>query len=176
MGLNLSHAFINVIDVAKVVPFYTDIQGFGITDRGDLNGKTPVVFMSQDAENHHQIAVAETLTDDAGTRNLGHVAFRLESLDDLRKLKQRLTHEHVEIRREISHGNTWSLYFADPEGNGIECFVDTPFHVSQPQGKATDINLDDDALLSKTARDFADESEFGDYADWQNRFRQSLKA
>ena len=98
------------------------------------------------------------------------------SVDVLRQLKQRLTDEHVEIQREISHGNTWSLYFADPEGNGIECFVDTPFHVSQPQGKPTDIDLDDEALLSKTAADFAGEPEFGDYADWQNRFRRSLKA
>lgn len=99
-----------------------------------------------------------------------------ESTDDLRKLKRRLTDEHVEIRHEISHGNAWSLYFADPEDNGIECFVDTPFHVSQPQVKPTDIDLDDEALLSKTAEDFAEEPEFGDYADWQDRFRQSLKA
>ena len=176
MGLKLSHAFINVVDVAKVVPFYTDVLGFEITDRGDLNGTTPVVFMSQDPDNHHQIAIAGTLTGDAGTRNLGHVAFRMESVDDLRNLKRRLSDEHVELRREISHGNTWSLYFADPEGNGIECFVDTPFHVRQPQGKPTDINLDDEALLSKTAEDFANEPEFGNYADWQERLRQSLKA
>ncbi len=176
MGLKLSHAFINVVDVAKVVPFYTDILGFEITDRGDINGTTPVVFMGQDPDNHHQIAIAETLTDDAGTRNLGHVAFRLESIDDLRDLKRRLGEEQVDIRSEISHGNTWSLYFADPEGNGIECFVDTPFHVSQPQGKPTDIDLDDETLPSKTAGDFANEPEFGNYADWQERLRQSLKA
>jgi catechol 2,3-dioxygenase len=162
--------------VEKVVPFYTDILGFEITDQGDLDGKTPVVFMSQDPDNHHQIAVAGTLTDGAGTRNLGHLAFRLESVDDLRALKGRLSDEHVEIRREISHGNTWSLYFADPEGNGVECFVDTPFHVRQPQGKSTDINLDDEALIHKTIEDFSGEPEFGSYPDWQERFHQSLKA
>ena len=176
MALRLSHAFINVADVDKVVPFYTDILGFQITDRGVIGEDTQAVFMSQDPENHHQIALAGTLKDPGGaTRQLGHVAFRMESIDELRALKRRLTAEGVEIRRELSHGNAWSLYFADPEGNGVECFVDTPFHVSQPQGKPTDIDLDDEALMEKTRADFSGEPEFGAYADWQDRLRDRLE-
>ncbi|MBT4490020.1 MAG: hypothetical protein HOK30_05520 [Rhodospirillaceae bacterium] len=174
MGLKLSHAFINVADVDKVVPFYTDILGFQVTDRGHINGDIEAVFMSQDPDNHHQIALAGTLKDDLAGRNLGHVAFRMEALDDLRALKKRLTSEGIAIGREISHGNAWSLYFTDPEGNGIECFVDTPFHVSQPQGKPTDIELDDKALLDKTREDFREEPEFGAYADWQEAMRNRL--
>lgn len=174
MGLKLSHAFINVADLDKVVPFYTDILGFQVTDRGPLNGETEAVFMSQDPENHHQIALADSLQDGDGKRGFGHVAFRMESLDDLRTLKKRLTLEGIDIRREVSHGNAWSLYFADPEGNGVECFVDTPFHVSQPQGKPTDIDLDDEALLDKTREDFRQEPDFGPYADWQEGMRRRL--
>ena len=174
MGLKLSHAFINVVDVNKVVPFYTDILGFQITDRGHINGEIEAVFMSQDTDNHHQIALAGTLKDNNGPRNLGHVAFRMEKLDDLRALKKRLTSEGIAIGRELSHGNAWSLYFTDPEGNGVECFVDTPFHVSQPQGKPTDIELDDAELLNKTRDDFHQEPEFGPYADWQEAMRRKL--
>ncbi len=174
MGLKLSHAFINVADLNKVVPFYTDILGFQVTDRGQLNGDVEAVFMSQDPDNHHQIAMADTLKDQKGGRNLGHVAFRMESLDDLRALKKRLTSEGIAIGRELSHGNAWSLYFADPEGNGVECFVDTPFHVSQPQGKPTDIDLDDEALLDKTREEFRQEPDFGPYADWQEAMRRRL--
>ncbi len=174
MGLKLSHAFINVADLSKVVPFYTDILGFQVTDRGHINGDVEAVFMSQDPDNHHQIALASTLKDNDGGRNLGHVAFRMESLDDLRTLKKRLTSEGIAIGRELSHGNAWSLYFADPEGNGVECFVDTPFHVSQPQGKPTDIDLDDETLLDKTREDFRQEPEFGHYADWQEAMRRRL--
>ncbi|MFP6709763.1 MAG: VOC family protein [Alphaproteobacteria bacterium] len=174
MGLKLSHAFINVVDVNKVVPFYTDILGFQITDRGHINGEIEAVFMSQDTDNHHQIALAGTLKDNNGLRNLGHVAFRMEKLDDLRALKKRLTSEGIAIGRELSHGNAWSLYFTDPEGNGVECFVDTPFHVSQPQGKPTDIELDDAELLDKTRDDFHQEPEFGPYADWQEAMRRKL--
>ena len=174
MGLKLSHAFINVVDVNKDVPFYTDILGFQITDRGHINGEIEAVFMSQDTDNHHQIALAGTLKDNNGLRNLGHVAFRMEKLDDLRALKKRLTSEGIAIGRELSHGNAWSLYFTDPEGNGVECFVDTPFHVSQPQGKPTDIELDDAELLDKTRDDFHQEPEFGPYADWQEAMRRKL--
>lgn len=174
MGLKLSHTFVAVTDLDKVVPFYTDILGFHVTDRGPLDDEVEAVFMSQDADNHHQVALANTLKDTPSARTLGHMAFRMESLDDLRALKKLLQEKDVEIRREISHGNAWSLYFADPEGNGVECFVDTPFHVSQPQGKPTDIDLDDEALLAKTKADFADEPEFGAYTDWQNRFRARL--
>ena len=117
MGLKLSHAFINVGHLDTVVPFYTDILGFQVTDRGHINDNVEAVFMSQDPENHHQIALADTLKDQTGGRNLGHVAFRMESLDELRELKERLKTKGIVIGREISHGNAWSLYFADPEGN-----------------------------------------------------------
>ena len=175
MGLKLSHAFINVADLDRVVPFYTDILGFQVTDRGTIGTGVEAVFMSQDPENHHQIALAKTLKGAReGAQNLGHVAFRMESLDDLRALKKRLAAEDIAVGREVSHGNAWSLYFADPEGNGVECFVDTPFHVSQPQGKPTDIDLDDDALLEKTRADFRDEPDFGSYSEWQDSLRQRL--
>jgi catechol 2,3-dioxygenase len=172
MALKLSHAFINVADLNKVVPFYTDILGFDVTDRGHIRGDIEVVFMSQDPDNHHQVAMAATLQDGDGQRTLGHVAFRLDSLDELRALKKRLTEGGIDIGREISHGNAWSLYFTDPEDNGIECFVDTPFHVRQPQGKPTDIDLDDTALLEKTKEDFSQEPDFGSYADWQEAMRR----
>lgn len=174
MGLKLSHAFIEVVDLNKVVPFYTDILGFQVTDRGQLNNDVEAVFMSQDPDNHHQIALANTLKTEDGGKNFRHVAFRMDSLGDLRTLKKRLTSEGIAIGRELSHGNAWSLYFADPEGNGVECFVDTPFHVSQPQGKPTDIDLDDQALLDKTKEDFQQEPDFGPYADWQEEMRQRL--
>ena len=156
------------------------VQGVGlhlqVETRAGQRGETEAVFMSQDPENHHQIALANTLKGGDGSRNLAHVAFRLQSLDELRALKKRLASMAIDVNREISHGNTWSLYFSDPEGNGVECFVDTPFHVRQPQGKPTDIDLEDAALLKKTEEDFGQEPEFGSYADWQDGLRRKLSS
>ena len=36
-----------------------------------------------------------------------------------------------------------AFYFHDPEGNGLECFVDTPFHVAQPYGDGLDLSATD---------------------------------
>ena len=32
----------------------------------------------------------------------------------------------------MDHGNAWSLYFRDPEGNRLEVFCDTQWYVEQP--------------------------------------------
>ena len=33
----------------------------------------------------------------------------------------------------VTHGNSVSLYFRDPEGNRIECYLDSPWYCAQPQ-------------------------------------------
>lgn len=49
-----------------------------------------------------------------------------------------------------SHGNAWSIYFCDPEGNRIEAFVDSPWHVAQPISEPFDILQSDEAALVAT--------------------------
>ena len=55
MQLRWSHAFVHVRDVAIMVAFYTEVLGFEVTDRGAVGGR-PVVFLSQVATDHHQLA------------------------------------------------------------------------------------------------------------------------
>ena len=57
---------------------------------------------------------------------------------------------------------------------GVECFVDTTFHISQPQGQPTDIHLDNKALLDKTREGLSQEPNFGPFADWQEAMRRRL--
>ena len=52
--------------------------------------------------------------------------------------------------RVISHGNAWSCYFKDPEGNTVEAYLDTPFHVPQPHGEALDLSKSDEQILRET--------------------------
>ena len=42
------------------------------------------------------------------------------------------------------------MYFKDPEDNIIECYVHTPWHVSQPYGKAIDFSLSDAQIRQRT--------------------------
>ena len=52
--------------------------------------------------------------------------------------------------RVISHGNAWSCYFKDPEGNTVEAYLDTPFHVPQPHGVPLDLTKSDAEILRET--------------------------
>ena len=98
-----------------------------------------MAFISQDPTEHHQIVFVSGMpTGEHQFVMADHLAFRTGSLDDLRAdRRDRLAEAGVEGVIPISHGNAWSLYFNDPEGNGLECFVDSPFHVAQPYAERT---------------------------------------
>ena len=61
------------------------------------------------------------------------ISFTWSSLDDIRDLDKKLRRRGVKTT-PIDHGNAWSIYFPDPEGNTIECYLDSPWQVSQPHG------------------------------------------
>ena len=50
----------------------------------------------------------------------------------------------------VSHGTSWSVYFRDPEGNRLELFVDTPWHVAQPLRFPIDLSMPDNELIAWT--------------------------
>lgn len=58
-----------------------------------------------------------------GLRGLSskRTSFHADSLQDLRDLDAQLAEAGVEQKFGLNHGSAWSLYFADPEGNLIEC-------------------------------------------------------
>ena len=60
----------------------------------------------------------------------------------------------------LTHGNAISVYFHDPEKNGIEIFCDTPWHVKQPQLKKWDPTLSDEEVLAYVENKFRDADEF----------------
>ena len=60
----------------------------------------------------------------------------------------------------LNHGNAWSIYFQDPEGNGLEIFCDSPWGVRQPQGKPWDLSMSEDALRRQTEEQFKSEPDF----------------
>ena len=49
-----------------------------------------------------------------------------------------------------NHGNAWSIYFSDPEGNRVELYCSSPWHVSQPFGEPLDLDRPAEAIRAKT--------------------------
>jgi len=163
MQLRWSHAVVFVRDLDAMLDFYTGVLGFEVSDRGPLAPGAPeVVFMSQVETDHHQLAFAPVRQGEEPPNSVDHFAFRVESLADVREMLERLEKDGRATRIDpMTHGNAWSVYFKDPEGNGIEIFCDTPWHVAQPQAKRWDPALSDDELSVWTQAEFGSEPEFG---------------
>ena len=168
MQLRWSHAFVHVRSMATMLDFYTNVLGFEVTDQGDVDGKL-VAFLSQVATDHHQLAFLESKNgaEPDAPRRVAHFAFRVESLQDVKTMHQRLQGDsRVKGVSPVTHGNAWSVYFADPEGNGIEVFCDSPWHVRQPQGQGWDPAASDEDIRRATEDAFQASEGFGPIADY----------
>lgn len=106
-------------DVPALVAFYSDVVGLQPIDPPDDHsaafrlgdGGVLLVFDPQ------RSAAPGRFVPSHGTTGDGHVAFRVDTLDDL---AADLRQKGVEIEREISWGGGRSLYFRDPAGNSVE--------------------------------------------------------
>lgn len=181
LGLGFSHVVLKVRDLQSMLAFYTEVLEFDIVDRGPLNlpnrGDLPpldteIVFLSQDPNDHHQLAMLP-IRDDDNPGPFDHMAFRASSLDAVQGLARQLQDSGVSIR-PVSHGNTWSCYFKDPEGNGVEVYCPTPFHVDQPQVRPVDLFLPEEELMSWTTDTFGDEAGFKPVQDYESSRAEQL--
>jgi catechol-2,3-dioxygenase len=175
--LTLGHSTLAARDLDRLSAFYCDVLGFQVTNRGPVGDDgAELAFLSQDPANHHQIAMVSGVPlPDPGFVMVDHLAFRTGTLDDLRTLRAGLQAAGVEGILPICHGNAWSLYFKDPEGNGIECFVDTPFHVAQPYGKGFDLDQNDDEVRQATREMIESDPEFQPMSEWREEFARKLE-
>ena len=175
--LRLSHVTIPARDLERMTAFYRDVLGFLVTNRGEpVPGMGEMVFMSQTPEEHHQIVLVHTPEPTPpGFMFADHVAFRTGSLDDVRAIAARLVADGNTSGIPVSHGNAWSVYFTDPEGNGVECFVDTPYHVAQPFGEGLDLNASDDQIESTTHEKVSTKPEFMPFDQWRAEMEARLR-
>ena len=166
MKLSWSHAVLNVHDLEKMLAFYTGVLGFTISDRGELAPNSPeIVFMSNSPDEHHQIALLAMREGETSGNPLNHLAFRVETFEEVKGLYEQLSAREDIKTLPLSHGNTLSIYFNDPEGNGLEVFWDTPWHVSQPQGKVWDTSLDRDTALAWVEDNFKEAPSFSHHRE-----------
>jgi catechol-2,3-dioxygenase len=173
--LTLSHTTLAVQNLDKMLAFYGDVLGFHLTNQGEVPDGGRLAFISQDPNNHHQIVLIEGKeSPEQGFVLADHMAFRTDDLDDLRALRTALTAAGIDPILPICHGNAWSLYFNDPEGNGLECFVDSPFHVAQPFVKGFDLDQSDADIAASTQALIESEPEFQTMAQWRASFEARL--
>ncbi|HEX9158749.1 MAG TPA: VOC family protein [Rhizomicrobium sp.] len=121
----LGHVVVRVTDLTRAEKFYGDLLGLPIIARYDANGLEMTFFT---LGNHHDFAVMQVSGEGSSTSEnavgLHHVAFNIGSrLDELYEAKAKLEAAGI-TPVPVDHEVTKSLYFADPDGNGVELYVD----------------------------------------------------
>jgi len=148
--LSMSHIGLYVHDLLRMEDFYTRVLGFTVTDRGKVRG-ADIVFTSWDPKDHHQVALVSGRPKDLAFNHINQISFRVASVEDLQAIWARVKNEPgATDLRPMDHGNAWSLYFRDPEGNRLEVFCDTQWYIAQPCIEDLDLSLPAEQLRAKS--------------------------
>ncbi|UPV72928.1 VOC family protein [Halorussus limi] len=138
----LGHVHLKVRDVDRAVAFYRDVLGLDVTERvGNF------AFLSF-GERHHDVALQGLGPDAEGPgRGVGlyHAAFEVPSADALRETHRRLRERGVAVS-PVDHGISKALYFEDPDGNGLEVYLDTREGNDRTEWRGENAQFDPESL------------------------------
>jgi catechol 2,3-dioxygenase len=122
----IGHVHLTVGDLDRALAFYQGLLGFQITARYG----TGAVFLSAGGYHHHiglntwqgqGVSPAP-----AGYAGLYHVAILYPTRAALATAVQRLVTAAYPITGFADHGVSEAVYLDDPDGNGVELYVDRP--------------------------------------------------
>jgi catechol 2,3-dioxygenase len=123
----VGHVVLKVRDLKRAEQFYTEVLGMEVVMRLDRPQGIKGVFFSL-GEQHHDIAVLEVPTDAELVKDnqvgLHHIALQVGSFAELQDAYRTLKARGANITRTIDHFITKSIYFTDPDGNGLELYCD----------------------------------------------------
>lgn len=133
MPINLErigHCALRVRDVERAKKFYIDVLGFQFMEQDPDHGG---VFMSLPGDGHTIDISPVNDPENApgpvqGNDRVGvaHIAFKVASYQGLREAYESLKANQVEVARMIDHVSQRSIYFSDPDGNGLEIYYEYP--------------------------------------------------
>lgn len=173
---NLSHVGIYVWDIERIEEFYRNTLDLVVTDRGvGRRFQNQLVFMSSQPNMHHQLALASGRAQNAPSTVM-QLSFKVAELDQLRSARTKALANGATDMFGLNHGNAWSIYFNDPEGNLVEVYVDTPFYVPQPHGDPLELEQSDEQILRETEEACRKDPGFMLVSEWERLMSQRLEA
>ncbi|NOU84707.1 glyoxalase [Paenibacillus sp. LMG 31460] len=119
----VSHVHLIVEQLERSLSFYQGVLGFQILDRTEssvsltLNGKDALVTLEQPAD---------VLPKEPRRSGLYHYAVLLPDRKELAKVIQHFVDIKYPLQGISDHLVSEALYLADPDGNGVEIYVDRP--------------------------------------------------
>src|SRR3954469_5410960 len=154
--VDIGHVHLKVADLERAVAFYSGVLGFEVTTRMGEHA----AFLGAGGYHHHiGLNTWESRNGQpppAGSTGLFHVAIRYPDRASLADALRRLVEAHVPLDGASDHGVSEALYLHDPDGNGLELYVDRPRdqwpHAANGEVRMTTEPLDVKALLEESRR------------------------
>lgn len=177
MQPQLTHVGIYAKNIDTMADFYRSIFGLVVTDRGrsERMENVELVFLSGDIESHHQLVLIGWPPSRPHTpSNVHQLSFKVASLAELRAVEGEVRKAGVAPTKPVDHGNAWSVYSSDPEGNGIEIYLDSPWYVAQPHARPLDLSLSDKALRAVTEAAVKADPTHTSRPEWQHELQHKL--
>lgn len=165
--LSFSHVGVFVHDLPKMVDFYTRVLELVVSDRAVRGDGSEIAFMTLDPREHHQVVFATGRPADLPYNMIQQLSFRAENLAMLREMYAALKREPIVELGPLSHGNAISAYFRDPEGNRLEVFIDTKWHVPQPCAAPLDLTKPEDEIMAFVENQVSALEGAKSRSDWQ---------
>lgn len=149
----IGHVHLRVSNLERSLEFFCGVLGFQLMQRYG----TGAAFVSAGGYHHHiGLNTWESLDGTApapGTTGLYHVAILYPNRAALADALRRLIAAGIPLQGASDHGVSEALYLADPDGNGIELYVDRSReawpHDQQGRLTVTTGALDLEALLAE---------------------------
>ncbi|HET9134031.1 MAG TPA: VOC family protein [Gemmatimonadales bacterium] len=122
----IGHVHLKVADLERALTFYTGVLGFTLMQRYGAQA----AFVSAGGYHHH-IGLNTWESSGGpppprGTTGLYHVAILYPTRRDLAVAVQRVLDAGIPLDGAADHGVSEAIYLRDPDGNGIELYVDRP--------------------------------------------------
>jgi catechol 2,3-dioxygenase len=134
----IGHVHLNVADLDRALAFYERLLGFEVQVRTGWG-----VFLSAGGYHHH-LALNVFYSAGAGpaprdTAGLHHFAIRYPTRAALREAARTLFAAGVPVWQAGDHGYSLSVYFRDPDDNGVELTWDRPREEWGPDAGPLDV-------------------------------------
>ncbi len=122
----IGHIHLTVSDLDRAMAFYCDMLGFDVSARyGDS-----AVFLSAGGYHHHiglnTWAGQGATPPPHGHTGMYHIAFLYPSRRELARVLKHLIDSGYPLEGASDHGVSEAIYLRDPDGNGVELYVDRP--------------------------------------------------
>ena len=127
----LDHVNIYVRNASARTAVYSEVFGLHTQDTLYHPGTQQLraAFLACDPGHAHDIALFEVGEAAPGPQKgqvgLNHIAWRMASVGDLAVMYQRLKDKGIPLR-VADHKVSIGVYFADPDGNGLEVYYELP--------------------------------------------------